>query len=835
MDKETRAKLHDHVAGLCQRISSELQRFSKAGSAKKLAKLTAMLQQLDKDCQTLLSKSHYAKQAEILSPLLAALTQAQQENNPSALPEVAELARDIFHVFQPQLLSDTCLTPPQPRFRKEVVFLPYKADMWDSLESIWQAAAADTEHCHATVMPIPYAEKNLDGTVRQWHYEIDRFPDYVPVVPYDSIDLSELHPDAIFIHNPYDQYNLITSVEQRFYSQELTKCTENLVYIPYFVGALGNDKEFFRQPGTVYADHVIVESQEVKQIYESQHQLKDMPRDKFLALGSPKYDKVLSTTRANAPIPPEWERIIAGRKVILYNTSIGPQMEHGENINVKLAQILNLFYNREDVVLWWRPHPLLESMIETASEGIIDDYCRLRDQYRRDGWGIYDDTSDLERAIAWSDAYYGDTSSVISLYRKTGKPILFQDLSIITSERQKRVATGINFDVACLFAQNIWAISTQGGLFQINWQTGQVKYHRILEFGQEDSNEPMSFTILCHADGNSILAVTGAGCFWQIDVSSGETKKLSDKIPDVMFTGYFKNENSIVFLSRCGSYFAVYDKEKEQVSFIKTGLPEKNLIGQGLVLGGNIPAHNGRMIWGLYGTDKVAVINPYTLQIEDVFYLKNGKRLVAAFAQQDNVIFFYQDGSAEIGKELCLRQMLPLPEDFDRGDMKLSAYNSWIQTEKMILLTPYEANMGIKVEKKRIRKAFPSSRSANHLNRKGFMPSVKLAENLIASFDVNGSLLKIVGSVTDKTQEVTLLFSDEDLQRYYDDVFAVRGEISERDLGVDVGWLADSLLNVKNRKNAGDMLEPKAGQRIYDWLEKMQENDEEKGNGRCGR
>ena len=39
---------------------------------------------------------------------------------------------------------------------------------------------------------------------------------------------------------------------------------------------------------------------------------------------------------------------------------------------------------------------------------------------------IYDDSSDLNRAITLSDAYYGDLSSVVHLYLKTGKPIMIQ-------------------------------------------------------------------------------------------------------------------------------------------------------------------------------------------------------------------------------------------------------------------------------------------------------------------------------------------------------------------------------------------------------------------------
>lgn len=46
--------------------------------------------------------------------------------------------------------------------RLEIVFLPYKASMWDSLESVWMAADAD-ENCDAYVIPIPYYDRNPDG------------------------------------------------------------------------------------------------------------------------------------------------------------------------------------------------------------------------------------------------------------------------------------------------------------------------------------------------------------------------------------------------------------------------------------------------------------------------------------------------------------------------------------------------------------------------------------------------------------------------------------------------------------------------------------------------
>ena len=120
------------------------------------------------------------------------------------------------------------------RAKTVAVFLPYKASMWDCLESIWQAADADPD-CDAYVVPIPYYDKNPDGSFKEMHYEGSEYPNYVPIVSWEEYDLVIEHPDIVFIHNPYDELNLITSVPPAYYSKELKKHTDKLVYIPYFI------------------------------------------------------------------------------------------------------------------------------------------------------------------------------------------------------------------------------------------------------------------------------------------------------------------------------------------------------------------------------------------------------------------------------------------------------------------------------------------------------------------------------------------------------------------------------------------------------------------------
>ncbi|MDR0220359.1 MAG: hypothetical protein LBI54_03015, partial [Lachnospiraceae bacterium] len=150
--------------------------------------------------------------------------------------------------------------------RIEAVFLPYQASMWDSLESAY-LAARDDPACDAYVIPIPYYEKNPDGTLGEMHCDGGRYPDGVPITDWQKYDIEARHPDLVFIHNPYDNGNYVSSVHPNYYSKRLCECTDLLCYVPYFVfdGAL--PEHFVTTAACVYAHKVFVQSEEIRSDY----------------------------------------------------------------------------------------------------------------------------------------------------------------------------------------------------------------------------------------------------------------------------------------------------------------------------------------------------------------------------------------------------------------------------------------------------------------------------------------------------------------------------------------------------------------------------------------
>lgn len=340
----------------------------------------------------------------------------------------------------------------------EMVFLPYKASMWDSLESVWKAACK-REECEAYVVPIPYFDKTEEGGFGQEHYEIDQYPDDVPTINYEEYNMEERCPDIVFIHNPYDDYNRVTTIHPNYYVKELKQYVGKVVYIPYYVSNEFNPSDlivqrtkepFIMTPGVIFSDYTIVQSENMKRLYINVLEKKCPDsvapnwEKRILGLGSPKVDRVLQTRRDDNRLPKEWKEKIYGlngkrKRVVFYNTSLADLL-NCDNMLDKIEDTLQFFEKQEDVVLWWRPHPLYEETLESILPMLVERYHAIIKKYKDNKIGIFDAGMDLDWAIAETDAYYGDGSSVSILFKYANKPVMYQDAKIKNcSKRNKSI------------------------------------------------------------------------------------------------------------------------------------------------------------------------------------------------------------------------------------------------------------------------------------------------------------------------------------------------------------------------------------------------------------
>jgi hypothetical protein len=305
-----------------------------------------------------------------------------------------------------------------------VVFMPYHASMWDCFHSIWAAADADPR-VEAIVVPIPYADRMPNGDSGDWHLHLTDLPPEVPVTPFAEFDLKATHPDVIYLHNPYDANNRVTTVAPQFYSTALRPHTELLVYVPYYVSGTPPGKHLYQSPSFELFDKVIVQSEELDQAV-----IETWTSNKVVPLGSPKFDYVRTPGSA---VPAEWTTQADGRTVLLQLTSLGTLLNGPGEVVRKLNEVLDLVETSEDLILWWRPHPLERATITSMVPQVAAVYAAYHDRATRSDRVIVDTSFDLQRAIHNADAYFGHWSSVTELFGFTGKPMVIQDVRVPTN------------------------------------------------------------------------------------------------------------------------------------------------------------------------------------------------------------------------------------------------------------------------------------------------------------------------------------------------------------------------------------------------------------------
>lgn len=334
--------------------------------------------------------------------------------------------------------------------QKEIVFIPYKCTHWNALESVWRAAmkSADTD---VYVIPSPYYYKDSLGRVKkdEMHYETDGYPKEVTITSYEEYHFETHHPDVIVIQCPYDEFDYTLTLHPFFYSSNLRKYTNQLIYIPALVmdEVAPEDKRtrealkyYCNMPGVVNADKVIVQSEQMKNVYVelltafAGEDTKEIWREKITGIGSPVYDHKTNTLMEKEEISEEWLPIIQKpdgtlKKIVLYSTSTSALLYHKEKMLMKMEQTFCAFRNYQDeIALIWHPDYNARELLRKNHPGLWRQYRELVQHYQNSGWGIYDHSPEAAAAISLCDACYGDGGTVFHTCRLQNKAVMLQKI-----------------------------------------------------------------------------------------------------------------------------------------------------------------------------------------------------------------------------------------------------------------------------------------------------------------------------------------------------------------------------------------------------------------------
>ncbi|MEE1258107.1 MAG: hypothetical protein UHN47_16575 [Lachnospiraceae bacterium] len=607
--------------------------------------------------------------------------------------------------------------------RKEIAFFPYKASMWDALESVYLAAKEDPD-CDAYCVPIPYYDRNPDRSLGQMHYEGGEYPKNIEVIDWQTYNFEERKPDIAYIHNPYDDWNLVTCVHPRYFSANLKKYTEKLVYIPYFVldeieptdqASIDGMKHFCFLPGVVNADKVIVQSEKMKQIYVNEylkaakthglggyHLDRKKLEEKFLGLGSPKFDKVLNTKKEDLEIPEEWLKIIekpdgSWKKIIFYNTSIAALLEHNEKMQEKMKWVFDIFKkNKDEVALLWRPHPLIKSTVSSMRPQLWMEYEKLVNQYRQEGWGIYDDSSDMDRAVVLSDAYYGDVSSVVQVYLKTGKVVMIQNAEWIGNRAANKMFRKYTW---CDVGDEIWFPGANiNGLFVYHKKTKETKYISKLLDGKADDmcgilgmiQNDNKFYILPYLSEQILI----------YDLNNGLEKKINIGKKALLKQAVIYKEKKCMYLFGDGDSYKL-DMETQVVHAIVNSFADKNS-GLGAMVFGDKPCVVGNAVF--YPAAMGDAVLEFDMEQERFILHELQKR-----NNRYNTILFYGNDFWLSGNQKQIIRwnkenkeeeiFAAFPEDFAlRNEKDTFLFTISIALGNEIFFMPWNANMLLKMD-----------------------------------------------------------------------------------------------------------------------------------------
>ena len=332
----------------------------------------------------------------------------------------------------------------QTEEKKTIVFMVYKAEYWDMFDGLFRKYQNQNEY-NIVVITLQYYYKNIDGSVEESVSEAV-LPEFVQKYICNDYNIDEENPDIIVIQSPYDGYNASGTIHPRYYSKNLAVHTDKLIYIPYFVTDEINPMDmrayismdaYVTMPGVVYADEVMVQSEENKELYVKKlteffgEETKEEWENKINGKGASYIEKKDPELKYNR-MPSEWKNMAVKndggyKKIILYFISTNGVLEHKRKMFEKIGRSMDVFTDYSSDVM-----PLLAfegnmgDILEQEDAMLLMDYNTVLRRYKDNI--VKPDM--LKKAVDMCDAFYGEAGAEAQMCRNQGKPVMIEDVDI---------------------------------------------------------------------------------------------------------------------------------------------------------------------------------------------------------------------------------------------------------------------------------------------------------------------------------------------------------------------------------------------------------------------
>ncbi len=327
--------------------------------------------------------------------------------------------------------------------RREVLFVATGASRFTGFsESYNKECGRDDTDIY--VVPVPYLVKDPLGQIITNEEEaavsadLEAYGEFVKAEHLCEYYLYEpsLHcPDVIYIQDPYDGENPLLTLPPVYYSENLRKYTDSLVFIPFGrtsdfgpddVTDVCNMKHYVTAPGMVYSDEIRIWSENIKEMYV-----------KCLSDFAGKETEDIWIERIKVEKMPENSEERNGKKKILYCIGANEMFEYGEKVADALLDRFKTFVDAsegidvgvtvfpEDRKEWSNANSKTASKVFKAiDDAVTKDNIEL----------ITSDGRSYEEIASGYDAYYGSPSPYVLMFTQAGKPAMLSNYSVNGNE-----------------------------------------------------------------------------------------------------------------------------------------------------------------------------------------------------------------------------------------------------------------------------------------------------------------------------------------------------------------------------------------------------------------
>ena len=345
--------------------------------------------------------------------------------------------------------------------RKEVLFLPVGSKEWNGFGDIYNAVTCKND-CDVYVVPLPLLFKDSLGRIKASNAETAQaaqefsYPKELMLTEWTNYDVKLHHPDRIYIQNPYDGENPCLTVPPGFYAKEIREYTDELIYISAFkvdefhesdYNDIYNMKHYVTAPGVIYADKILVQSENMKKQYVRKliefagEDTREAWNNKVKVYYS---DGGLgdSIEYNNSVNEADDDTVLHVKKKIFYCIGLNELSEHRDKIIESVKERFDIFEGSSDSIdvtvainpidiNEWRKidGKLAEELFALIHEyvdisGVITEGAQEKRLYEYWCRLIEMRLEDYETIVHEHDAYYGSASPLVPMFVHEKKPVM---------------------------------------------------------------------------------------------------------------------------------------------------------------------------------------------------------------------------------------------------------------------------------------------------------------------------------------------------------------------------------------------------------------------------